>query len=269
MSTPLRIMSLGAGVQSTTLVRMAIRGEIEPVDHAIFADTGWEPQAVYDHLAVLEREMDKAGIEFHRVSSGNLRTDIFDPDARYASMPVFIRKLDGKQAMARRQCTAEYKMKPLKAKTRELVGLEPRQRSKDILATMIIGISWDEAHRMKDPMYQWVENEYPLVDRRITREDCLAWNDAHDFPRPPRSSCIGCPFHNRDEWLAIRRDPVSWADAVEFDEAIRSPEHSGRFFDGRAYLHRKMVPLTQVDFGDVTFDEPDAFGGECEGLCGV
>jgi 3'-phosphoadenosine 5'-phosphosulfate sulfotransferase (PAPS reductase)/FAD synthetase len=48
--TQLRVLSLGAGVQSTTLALMAAHGEIEPPHCAIFADTGWEPRAVYDHL---------------------------------------------------------------------------------------------------------------------------------------------------------------------------------------------------------------------------
>ena len=48
----LTIISLGAGVQSTTMALMAAHGEITPMpDCAIFADTGWEPKAVYDHLA--------------------------------------------------------------------------------------------------------------------------------------------------------------------------------------------------------------------------
>lgn len=51
-SIRLRILSLGAGVQSTTLALMAAHGEIGAMpDCAIFADTGWEPKAVYEHLA--------------------------------------------------------------------------------------------------------------------------------------------------------------------------------------------------------------------------
>lgn len=47
----LRALLLGAGVQSTTLALMAAHGEIGPMpDCAIFADTHWEPKAVYDHL---------------------------------------------------------------------------------------------------------------------------------------------------------------------------------------------------------------------------
>jgi len=46
----LRALSLGAGVQSTTLALMAAHGEIGPMpDCAIFADTGWEPQALGVH----------------------------------------------------------------------------------------------------------------------------------------------------------------------------------------------------------------------------
>ena len=47
----LRALSLGAGVQPTTLDLMAAHGAVGPMpDCAIFADTGWEPRAVYEHL---------------------------------------------------------------------------------------------------------------------------------------------------------------------------------------------------------------------------
>ena len=49
MSRPAhRFLSLGAGVQSYTMP-LAARGEIPAFD-AVFADTGWEPRAVYWHL---------------------------------------------------------------------------------------------------------------------------------------------------------------------------------------------------------------------------
>ncbi len=45
------ILSLGAGVQSTTLALMALRGDLpdRPMA-AVFADTGFEPRRVYEHL---------------------------------------------------------------------------------------------------------------------------------------------------------------------------------------------------------------------------
>ena len=36
---PLRVLSLGAGVQSTALLLMSCKGEIEKLDAAVFADT--------------------------------------------------------------------------------------------------------------------------------------------------------------------------------------------------------------------------------------
>lgn len=69
----LRVLSLGAGVQSTTLALMAAHGEIGPMpDCAIFADTGWEPRAVYEHLAWL-RSPNVLPFPVHIVSDGNIR----------------------------------------------------------------------------------------------------------------------------------------------------------------------------------------------------
>ena len=46
-----RVISLGAGVQSTVMALMAEAGDIGPrPDCAVFADTGWEPKEVYEHL---------------------------------------------------------------------------------------------------------------------------------------------------------------------------------------------------------------------------
>ena len=43
------ILNLGAGVQSTALYLMAIDGEVQKFDYAIFADTQDEPADVYKH----------------------------------------------------------------------------------------------------------------------------------------------------------------------------------------------------------------------------
>jgi hypothetical protein len=47
----LRLLSLGAGVQSTAVLLLACDGVIPCFDHALFADTGWEPRQVYENLA--------------------------------------------------------------------------------------------------------------------------------------------------------------------------------------------------------------------------
>lgn len=277
MSKPLRILSLGAGVQSTTLLHMMIAGEVEPADHVIFADTGWEPKPVYAHLAKLEALMEQHQIKFHKVSVGNIREDALNPDKRFASMPMYMIKEDGKKGMVRRQCTAEYKIRPLIQKQREIVGLAKGARSKEHLATTIIGISWDETQRMRDAAFSWLRNEYPLVDRKITRQMCLDWCAEHGLELPPRSACIGCPFKSDYEWRLLKETmPDEWTDAVEFDYAIRDQLTKNPRFTAIPYLHRSAVPLDQADLRtakekgqDGLFDDDMPFNQECEGMCGI
>ena len=45
----LSALSLGAGVQSTTVLLLALDGTLPPFDAVVFADTGDEPAAVYEH----------------------------------------------------------------------------------------------------------------------------------------------------------------------------------------------------------------------------
>jgi len=270
MAYPLRVLSLGAGVQSTTLLLMMIRGEIPKADHAIFADTGWEPQAVYDHLEYLKPMMVEASIPFHIVSKGNIRTDFLADTGRYASPPLHMVDENGKRGMVRRQCTSEYKLAPIMKKQRELAGLKSGQRSKKHLITTLIGISYDESQRMRDPEFSWIVNEYPLVDRKITRQDCLEWCATNGYKKPPRSACIGCPFKSADEWRLLKAMPVEWADAVSFDNELRTSEVIKKRFRGTPFLHSSGVPLSEADLR--TNEDKGIFSlfdQECSGMCGV
>jgi hypothetical protein len=269
---PIRVLSFGAGVQSTTLLRMALAGEIEPVQHVIFSDTGWEPAAVYEHCAEMEALTRSHGVKFHRVSAGDIRADHLDTSHRFASMPVFIRgKDDRPEAMGRRQCTSEYKIKPLVSKQREIAGLKPGQRCNERRIETLIGISLDEIQRMKDPLFPWIINTYPLVDLRISRHDCIQYHAKRSLPRPPRSACLGCPFHSNLEWRQIKTNPDEWADVVDFDRRLRSdPDVADRMFQGRAYLHADRIALDEVDLStEEDRGQGTLFDMECEGMCGI
>ena len=80
-SAPLRVLSLGAGVQSSTVCLLSLTGELPRFDALIFADTGWEPKAVYAHLDRLEAAATAARVPLYRVSAGNLRADAPPPGA--------------------------------------------------------------------------------------------------------------------------------------------------------------------------------------------
>ena len=76
----LRILSLGAGVQSSTMALMANEGAFgHKPDYAIFADTGWEPRKVYDHLEWLKSQLDfTVIITKNHLKSGSFIQDMID-----------------------------------------------------------------------------------------------------------------------------------------------------------------------------------------------
>ena len=272
----LRVISLGAGVQSTVMALMAEKGDIGPrPDCAVFADTGWEPKEVYTHLDWLEKQL---SFPVHRVSRGNIKedleTNLNTTGHKFASIPFFLINKNGSNGMARRQCTSEYKLKPIRKKVRELAGLKPRQRTpKDFVVEMWIGISRDEVMRVKPSHDSWVENRWPLLEKNFNRRDCLRWFNDNYTDRPlAKSACVGCPFHNDHEWRRLKESfPDEFEEACQIDEKLRDTE--GRF-RGSRFLHAKRVPLREVDFS--TAEEQgqgqlfnDLMLNECEGMCGL
>lgn len=85
------VVGLGAGVQSTCLYLMACEGRITPKpDAAIFADTGWEPLAVYEHLDALERYGADFSIPVIRASRGRIQDDVVARNV-FATLPAWTR----------------------------------------------------------------------------------------------------------------------------------------------------------------------------------
>lgn len=124
MSEPKKFLSLGAGVQSTTLLLLSAEGKLPKLDAAIFADTGWEPDAVYKHLDRLEKEVAiPAGIPIYRVNNGNLRNDALDPN-QMRSIPAYTLGPNGERGMQKRKCTQQYKLRPVLEQVRLLLGAE-------------------------------------------------------------------------------------------------------------------------------------------------
>lgn len=269
----LRVLSLGAGVQSTTLALMAAHGHFGPLDCAIFADTRWEPAAVYEHLRWL---MSPNVLPFpvHVVSAGSLRENLLGAadGKRWASIPAFTRTVDRRGnisiGMIRRQCTTTAKIEPIRRKVRELAGLTRKRSPKHAVVEQWLGISLDEVIRMKPSREAWQLNRFPLIERRMTRRDCLDWLTRRGYPTPPKSACLGCPFHSNATWRSLRDDdPAGWADTVAVDRAIRTGLRGIR---GQVFLHRSAVPLDEVDLSTASdHGQLDLWPNECEGMCGV
>ena len=281
-STPFNFLSLGAGVQSSTIALMAKHGEITPMpDAAIFADTQAEPASVYRWLEWLEGQLP---FPVHRVTRGdmtaeslNVRTFKDDPSRKWATslIPAFIQNPDGTRGIMGRQCTFSYKVEQLEKASRRLGQIKRGQ--KNITVTQWIGISWDEIQRIKPSRVAWSQHRWPLVELRMGRRDCLKWMESNGYPKPPRSACVYCPFHSDKEWRRLRdEEPEEFARVIKFEKDLQAAKAQTDNQRGVPFLHPSLVPLDQVDFrtdierGQLSLwlDE-QSFGNECQGMCGV
>jgi hypothetical protein len=292
----MRILNLGAGVQSTAVFLMSHEGEIEAADYAIFADTQEEPAAVYQHLQWLRTI--PAPVPVILVGTvGKLGDDLMvgrnSTGGRFASIPCFTAQhhdqrttRDGcREGITRRQCTKEYKIEVVERMIRrDVLRLKPRQRiPKDVHVTQLFGISWDERKRADrirlrfDADIKWASVEFPLIDKRLTRQDCLDWLKGRVPHQVPRSACVFCPYKSAVEWQKTKENPEEWARAVEVDRALRVEGNVvNRNMDQALYLHRQCVPLEMIDFEAEAAKEaakkrtPLFALLDCgEGMCGV
>jgi hypothetical protein len=259
------IISLGAGVQSSTMALMAAHGEITPMpDAAIFADTQAEPKSVYRWLDWLEGQLP---FPVSRVTAGNLAEKTLA--LATVNLPIFTRDEAGNQGKIRnRNCTRDFKLVPLKREERSLAKIRRGQVIPGVMTW--IGISLDEVWRMKEPREPWRDHRWPLIELRMTRADCLRWMEKHNYPEPPRSACVFCPFHSDTEWRRLKsEEPEAFAAAVEFERNLQSSKTGGQFRTV-PFLHRSLSPLDQVDFSTAEdYGQTNMFNNECEGMCGV
>jgi hypothetical protein len=268
-----RYLSLGAGVQSTAVLAMSVLGlkGCPKADCAIFADTGDEPDWTYAHLALLEKWAAERGFPIHRCTHGKLSDSYLDGAIagrkRFAAIPAWTAGENGRGAPLRRQCTREYKIDPIERTVRKLLGV-PRVDSRKLRVGCLLGISLDEIERVRDSRTPWIENEYPLIAARMTRNDCIALIREVGLPTPRKSSCVMCPYHSDAYWRDLKTNfPEEWEKAVKFDEAIRDASKSGA--RNPIFLHRSLRPLRSLDFDRQGEMFGDGFGNECHGVCGV
>lgn len=268
MSEPIHILSLGAGVQSSTLALMASRGEIGPMPSAaVFADTMAEPKAVYDWLDWLEPQLTfpVRRVTYQKGLTAAIERSL-ETGTISASPPVFTADSNGKAVIMARACTRDFKIEPVQKEVRKISGAK---RGAVGIARLWIGISTDEYSRMKPSRYRHLEHRWPLIEAGMSRADCLNWMKRNGFPQPPKSSCVYCPFHSDAHWRSIKdNDPDGWQEAVRIDKLIRlGVRRNGR---PPMFVHRSLRPLDEVDL--TTESERGQllmWNEECEGMCGV
>lgn len=213
---------------------MAAFGEIEPVDAAIHADTTHEMQWTYAFAERWTPWLEERGVRVVTVTSGVY--DKWMTSRRlsgYGSPPLYTRNdTDGQM---RRSCTQRWKVAPIRR------WLQANRNKQQVI--QLIGISLDEWQRAKDSDVKYITNEWPLIDKGMTRNDCINWLERHGLEVPGKSSCTFCPYHSKRAWQELKRQGGSdWDEAVRVDKAVRKARPP---YD--LYVHPARIPLIDVD----------------------
>lgn len=242
----MKVISYGGGVQSTALVVMAVQGELGPVDAALFSNVGDDsehPDTLAYIRTVAQPWAERHGLPMHtlhRTRRDGQRETLMEQLGRSKrSLPIPVRMQDT-GAPGTRSCTATFKIK--------VVGkwLRAHGASKKHPADVLIGISWDEAMRIGNKHVAAYERPlYPLVERRLTREDCKRIIERAGLPVPPKSSCYFCPFHKPSTWARMRRDePGLFQQSADLEAMLnRRRDDLGK---DHVYLTRFGKPLAEA-----------------------
>ncbi len=268
------VISLGAGTQSTDLLLRGLRGAFGEVpSHAIFADTGNEPKGVYTYLEWLQKYVDKEyNFTIDVVSAGNIYQDALaylnGTRKRYEGVPYYtLDPKTGKKGILRRQCTGDYKIRPVRKHIRNILPTAKK-------VSLWLGISYDEMQRMKQANVKWITHRFPLIEKKIRRIDCIDNFKAHGLPVPVRSSCVVCPYHSDQYWLWIyENEKESFDAAVVLDEKIRDYPS----IRDSCFMHRSCRPLKEVivdikkgkELASKQLNFFPELIDECSGVCGV
>lgn len=274
----LTTLSLGCGLQSSTIVEMIVEGKLPKIDYAIFADTGDEPDYVYTQRDYLKKRLESVDIPLVTVRNKETIIDaIFHGKGQFASIPAYT-EINGSTGMMRRQCTREYKIAPIEKFIRETLlegGNAKRTKSnqirvnKGVSVISWIGITVDEATRMRTNRTKWIENRWPLIDlllidSRMSRLDCANWLTEHNLPIPGRSSCRICPFHSHNHWKDVKKNrPDDWSHVLKVDGYLREENRFTAGIKADMFLYKGAIPLEDVDFAKD--DQQEDFFELCDG----
>lgn len=252
MAEQVVVWSCGGGTQSAAIAALIVSGKLPKPDVAVIADTGREASETWRYYAqCLSPRLMEVGVPLVRLDPKKWATvDLWGgSDGDIALMPMFTNK-DGAVGQTRKFCSNEWKSRPVDRYIRSL-GLE-RGR-------IWIGFSIDEMHRMRsyDPRAAW-NHEYPLIDLRMSRHDCVAMVLRMGWDAPPRSSCWMCPYRSDQEWIQLKRDSEGdFARATKLEKEVQAK-------DPNLFLHRSCKPLGSVNFGEGQGDLLDQCGS---GMC--
>ena len=239
-----RILSFGAGVQTTALAIMVAQGKLK-VDAVVFADTGAERPETYWYMENYSKPLlEKAGVPLIIVRN---EQPYYQPD-----LYGFLWRIQNIPSFQQRRCADHFKIRPIKKWVAK----------RDV--EMLVGFSLDEAYRSKKPRHLWATESFPLIDIGITAQQCQAIIQNFGWPKPTKSSCFFCQFQTPFEWQWLKNthlDLFQKALDLEANFHQRRPDMRDTFGLYRGTPLRHLAEGKQMPMGLIL--ERSCWNGYC------
>ena len=202
MTEKMRVLSMGAGVQTTALLL-----HDQKYDLVIFADPGSEWPQTYEYV---EKYL-KPFCQEHDLKFVTVKNE------KFGTLQKLMEHYRGPPDVRTRSCTDNFKVRPIKKYMKANYNVSAKNPY-----TLVLGISYDEAHRAN--MSQRVKyelREFPLVDSKITRIQCENIIKDHGWPVPVKSGCDFCPFQNKHMWRKLQgQNPERFKELVKLEKTF-------------------------------------------------
>lgn len=254
-----KILSYGGGVQPFALAILAAHGAID-YDTLVFANVGNDsehPDSLRHIHEIQKPYIETAGLHFVELQPTK-RTLLqhIQQSQRTIPIPVVLPNT----AHGRRTCTVGYKIKVVDRYIRKILNQKTY--------TVGLGISMDEFQRARsanDDRMPHRTRDYPLLNLRLSRDDCKQIILNEGLSIPPKSACWFCPFQKRQQWQTLHDDhPELFRQAIELEQTMQARRvELGR---DTIWLSKAMIPLSQLctnEQASFDFDDVACESGYC------
>jgi hypothetical protein len=276
----MKILSCGAGMQSTALALMSCENklltehkcgegtvftqmgtyhhEVPIYDAILFCDLGLEPSWVYSQVSFIKYACKWAGIPFYVLQSPLYADYLKDfGTKRVVSIPFWSLSPEGKKGKMMRNCTLDYKINLMQQFVRhQLLGYKKGQRIRpeDVKThEMHLGFSKEEEHRCRENPDKMFTNHFPLCEMGLVRADNYAYIRDIWGLETKASACCFCPFHTNFFFEYIKEeDPANYSQAVAFDSLLEEKQPLTKI-QSKLYIsksRKRIVDLLPEDCDD-------------------
>lgn len=219
MTKTVEYQAFGGGPPSVALMILNAWGEIIPkAEVIVFADTGGEKARTYELMPIYEAWAAEHDLEMvtTRAHMESLTERMLNNQgAKGVPAPVFT-----ETGMGRRMCTVRWKIQPNEKWLRAKFGRRTRLVAQ-------IGYTYPkEILRVRDAKYKLTTNRYPLLEKKLTRQNCVEIIQMAGLPVPPWSACKYCPLQPKGAWQQLASVYTEdFQEVIPIDEGLRS--HGG------------------------------------------